>query len=298
MKLISIPSIAATFLLASASVTADPVDESRAADPNGRIEFSTVTGNLTVLGHDEPSFRLTGELGDDVEELRIEGRSSNWRIEIEPLENLNWSASNNTSELTLFVPRGTDFEATTVNGHLDVSGLTGPGVELQTVNGGIKLHEIEADSVSAQTVSGAIDAEAVTAEDNEYQAVNGHVTVRDARGSIEVSTVNGSITLTAMGVTDMESETVSGALRADMQVLPRANVQASSHSGSIELMLDIDDTPRIRADSFSGRISGDFGDGTREGHGPGSSLRVAGAANAVEVEASSFSGNILLRRAD
>ncbi|NBB93652.1 MAG: hypothetical protein GVY32_10845 [Gammaproteobacteria bacterium] len=66
----------------------------------------------------------------------------------------------------------------------------------------------------------------------------------------------------------------------------------------MELHLRTDGTPRIRAETYSGRIDSDFGGVEESGFGPGETLRVDDGANAVEIEAKTFSGSLTLRRVD
>ena len=289
--------IAAALLVASAPAWAEDIRETRDAASDGRIEFSAVTGSFTIVGHDAREFVLEGRLGDDVKALLIDGDVDNWTIELEPFEgNFEWASGNEASELTLYVPRGTDLELGTVSGGMDVRDLSGPALDVKSVSGNIDLADIDSGEIDVQTVSGEVSANAVAGDDSEYESVSGDMTVRGARGRIDVQTVSGRIELEASDVSDFESETVSGDLGARVAPNPGASLSVSSHSGKLELLLRMDDTPRIRAETYSGRIESDFGEVEEAGFGPGASLRVDGGAGAVEIEAESFSGSVSIRR--
>lgn len=93
------------------------------------------------------------------------------------------------------VPSGVDLNAITVNGGIEVRGLSGD-VKARTVNGGI---EVESDGVvSATTVNGSIDARMGTSPRDrlEFTTVNGGIRIELPRGTnadIDIDTVNGHI---------------------------------------------------------------------------------------------------------
>ncbi|MEE4305042.1 MAG: DUF4097 family beta strand repeat-containing protein [Wenzhouxiangella sp.] len=299
MKAITTTLFTAGLLAAAGPTWAEEVREVRDAAPDARIEFSAVTGDFTVVGHDAAEFVLEGRLGDDVEELVIEGDSDNWRIELEPVEgNFEWGSNHRSSELTLYVPRASDLELETVSGDMSVRDLSGPALEVESVSGDLELSAIDSAEIDIQTVSGDIQADAVAGEESDFESVSGDLTIRGARGRIDVQAVSGHVDLEATEVSDFESETVSGDLKARLSPTPGATLSLSSHSGSLELHLAVGDTPRIRAETYSGRIESDFGEVEEAGFGPGASLRVDGGSGAVEVEAQTFSGSLTIRRAD
>lgn len=299
MKAIATTLITAALLAASGTARAEQIREIRDAAPDGRIEFSAVTGDLTVIGHDAAEFILEGRLGDDVDELVIEGDSANWRIELEPVEGeFDWGEDASSSELTLYVPRGSDLELETVSGDMTISELSGPSLDVESVSGDIELAAIGSAEIEIQTVSGDVSAEGVTSEESEYESVSGDLDIRGARGRLDVQNVSGHIEIDASNVSEFESETVSGNLVARLAPETGASLSLSSHSGTLDLYLNIAETPRIRAETYSGRIDSDFGEVEEADFGFGQSLRVDDGANAVEVEAKTFSGNLNIRRAD
>jgi DUF4097 and DUF4098 domain-containing protein YvlB len=290
---------AAALVLATGPVWADEIRETREASADGRIEFAAVTGDLEVIGHDAEEFILEGRLGDDVEELIIEGDASNWHIELKPVEGRNdWDANDRSSDLTLYVPRGSDLELGSVSGDIRASELSGPALEIETVSGDVDLDNIESSEIEIQTVSGDVTAENVTGEQSEYQSVSGDFEISGASGRLDIESVSGRVTVEADAVSDFESETVSGALEARLSPTAGASLKVSSHSGALELHLRVDDTPRIRAETYSGRIESDFGEVEEAGFGSGESLRVDGGSDAVDIEAESFSGRVTIRRID
>lgn len=299
MKTLATPLIAIALVVATEPTRAETIRESRPAAADARIELSANTGDFEVIGHDADEFVLEGRLGDEVEELIIEGEASNWRIELEPVDGkVDWRSDFRASELTLRVPRGSDIELTTRSGDLVVRDLAGPALDIESVSGDVELGHIASSSIEVQTVSGDIEAEGVTAGASDYQSVSGDMDLRGARGRIDIQTVSGDVELEASAVAEFESESVSGDLEADLAPETGAPLKISSHSGDLELHLRVDRTPRIRAETYSGNIDSDFGESEEAGFGAGETLTVEGGADAVEIEAETFSGSVTIRRAD
>ena len=67
------------------------------------------------------------------------------------------------------------------------------------------------------------------------EAVNGAVTVRDASGELEASTVNGKLTVPGGSFTRAQLETVSGRVRFEGASPRRPRSASSRVSGPVEL---------------------------------------------------------------
>ena len=111
--------------------------------------------------------------------------------------------------ITLRVPDGVRVDLSTVNGELDIDGVTNE-VRANTVNGGINAQNA-VGTVRATTVNGSIHLSLGSvdrADDLEYETVNGSVTIElpaNFGAQIDLSTVNGRVS------TDLPI-TVSGTL--------------------------------------------------------------------------------------
>jgi len=69
-----------------------------------------------------------------------------------------------------------------------------------------------------------------------------------------------------------------------------------SHSGDVTVNLPGSQSGLFKAQSFSGRISSDFGSVSNAEHGPGSHLKHVAGDGGAEIRVESFSGNINLQR--
>lgn len=98
--------------------------------------------------------------------------------------------------ITVRLPRGVPIELSTVNGPLEIDGVSAP-VEATTVNGRV-LVTTAVGPVKATTVNGSIEAvmDEVTGGDVELTTVNGSVTAAlppKLNATIDASTVNGRV---------------------------------------------------------------------------------------------------------
>ena len=94
------------------------------------------------------------------------------------------------------LPRGVPIEASTVNGALQIDGVSAP-VEAATVNGRIRVNT-STGPVNATTVNGSIEAimQSLTSGDVRLTTVNGSVTAglpRSVNATIDAETVNGRV---------------------------------------------------------------------------------------------------------
>jgi hypothetical protein len=111
-----------------------------------------------------------------------------------------WSRDNDDDdvsfELTVRVPEGVKVDVSTVNGGLEVSGVTSE-VEAHTVNGGIEARS-SGGPVRASTVNGEIDVRmgALGSGNLDFSTTNGSITVTVPDGlnaDVTMRTVNGSV---------------------------------------------------------------------------------------------------------
>jgi hypothetical protein len=114
-------------LLAANGAEARVVDESRPIASDARVEFSAVTGKFEVRAVSGNQMRLTGRLGEGVEELVIDGERDAWYIEVKHKDNHRGRGGN--TELLLEVPASVSLQASVVSGDFDVRGLEGAGEE-------------------------------------------------------------------------------------------------------------------------------------------------------------------------
>lgn len=285
--------------LAPAALAGETVDEQRPMNPDGRIHFSAVTGEYRITGSDDDRLVITGSLGTDVREFSIDGDETSWSIKLHPIEHRGRMPRRAaSSRLTIAVPRGAEIEATTVSGEFEAEDLAGRQVTLQSVSGAVSLNNVVPQRLSVQTVSGELRMDGGGMQGSRLRTVSGNIEARNLAGRVEVNSVSGGIELDGSDVEELNIETVAGRVVLDVRPAANARYRVTSHSGNIDLALPAETPLALRAQTFSGRISSDFGGEVRRGRGPGEQLDHRVGDGNVRVESKSFSGNINIRRLD
>jgi hypothetical protein len=118
----------------------------------------------------------------------------------------DWEDNDVVVDFTISVPAGVAFDGSTVNGGIDVSGLSSD-VSVNTVNGGIEV--ASTGTVEAKTVNGSIDASTGAASWS---------------GTLEFKTVNGSIhlLLPAGAAATVSAQTLNGGFSSDFPLTVEA----------------------------------------------------------------------------
>lgn len=288
-----------SLFVATVAAAAESVDESRSASPDGRIQFSGVTGDFEIIGHDAEEWLLSGTLGDDVKELVIEGGPDDWKIRLEMKKNRSgWNLNKTSSDLKLLVPRGSELRAQSISGDLLLRELEGRSVSAQSVSGDLEMVNVTPLRLTASTVSGDLSARGSASEVNRMKSVSGDVEASGASGRVELESVSGDVSVEGSAVSELSIESVSGDVVARIRPTDRARLEISSHSGDVELYLPEGTGVRVDAETFSGSISSAFGGDVRSGLGPGESLSMEAGSAGVGIEAATFSGNLRIGQLD
>ncbi len=178
--------------------------------PGGRLEISNVNGKIDV----EPS---TGNTVQVVAEKTARAATSDAAKEaltrIEIVETVSPSAirietksqhgsgglmnhGNQQVHYTVKVPAGAEVNFRTVNGGIELSGLTGR-ISAETTNGGIKAREVSG-SIDANTTNGGVDVELAQLSESGVKlgCTNGGIELRlpaSSKATISARVANGGI---------------------------------------------------------------------------------------------------------
>ena len=153
MKVGYLKILAVLMMLASAPAFAGKsVDESWDIDADASIYIENIAGNIEVQGWNKNKARLTGELGDSVDELEISASDSRLQISV---SNRNERNVDNT-ELKLMVPSGASVDATAVSADIDVAGLDNEKLTASSVSGNVNANATSR-RVSIESVSGDVE---------------------------------------------------------------------------------------------------------------------------------------------
>lgn len=271
------------------AVAGQSVDESWDINADASISIENVAGKIEVEGWNQDKARLTGRLGDSVDELEIEATDSRLKIIVDNRRSRNVDST----ELKLMVPRGASVNASGVSADINIYGLKNEKVTASSVSGDVTV-DIKSDRVSIESVSGDVSFDGQT-DRISAESVSGDIELSGITGEISATTVSGDMELQAGLIDNGKLETVSGDLRFTGELNGNARLTAESMSGDVEINLPADQSGMFRAESFSGRIHSDFGKVDYAKFGPGSRLKYTAGDGGAEVRVESFSGNIKLK---
>lgn len=283
-------------LLALAPISAiagQSVDKSWNIDADASVSIDNVAGEIVIQAWDRSEAQLTGVLGDSVEELEIDASKSRLQISVRNRNERNGrNRYTDETRLKLMVPIGAGINAEGVSADIGISGMDNEKLSATSVSGNV---EVEAKSawVSIESVSGDVvfggNTERISAE-----SVSGDVDLSGISGEISATTVSGDMELEAGLVESGKLETVSGDIDMSGEVASNGRLTAESMSGDVTIILPAGQDGVFKAQSFSGRISTDFGEVEDSGHGPGSYLKYVAGNSGAEIRVESFSGSINL----
>jgi hypothetical protein len=189
--------------------------------PGGRVEINNVNGKVTV----EPS---TGNAVEVVAVKTAKGATSEaakdalGRVEIQEevsrdlirvgtkvAQRHGWFGSGGTQvAYTVRVPAAAEVKFTTVNGGIELAGLTGR-ITAETTNGGVVARNVSG-AIDASTTNGGVDVELSKVAEGgaKLGCTNGGIKLRlpsDAKASITASITNGGIDASGLSIDTSES---------------------------------------------------------------------------------------------
>lgn len=289
------PILALTLALSAVcprAFAATPVDEHRAANPQGMVEIDNVAGLIDVRGWDKPEVSVTGTIGKDVERVDVSGDGNRISIRVVLPNHSNWGMHDGEAHLVVQVPANSSVSTSLVSSDLKISAVHG-ALELRAVSGNITGDG--GGDVRANDVSGDIHLTATAAKRIEVKAISGNITLAGGNGEIEATTVSGDARLTLGTVSRARFKTVSGTISAKLAAAPDAQIDGESVSGDVSLEFAGEPAADYDVQTLSGDIVNCFGPKpTEPRHGPGKRLTFKTGETSARVHLSSNSGDVRL----
>ena len=287
---------------AGQALAATPINETRALDPDGRVEIENIKGSIEVRAWDRPEVRIEGSLGKGVEKLEISGDRNRLVVRVKYPKwgtDRGFLSGNDRSEptdLRLMVPLRADLEIDSVSAQVDVSGVAPEMLSIDSVSGDIKVvgapRQAQFESVSGDVHltlnSGQVQVESVSGDVRLSGRLDGEVKAETVSGDIVVSTVDTS-------VRRYTGATVSGDMRIDTALAAGGRISLQSVSGDLGLQLPRTLSATVRGESFSGSLDAPDAEIVRPRHGPGASFEHRYGAGDGEVNLETFSGDATLQ---
>lgn len=276
-------------LVTQVALASTPIDETGAADADGRVKVETVSGSLSVIGWDQQRVEVTGELGDGAE-LRFKADGDRTLVSVRKRSGVRrmWP-----SHLVVHIPTGSELGASAVSASMNVESMIGEQ-DLETVSGAIRA-ELAASEIDVNSVSGRIR---VTGQDQqarvEASSVSGSIRVEDLAGEVEMTSVSGRLKLNAGPLSRVNLDSTSGAVDAKLTLAPSAKLQAETISGAVRLQLASAKNLEVDIETFSGGIDSCFDEQPerKHRHGPGRTLRFKRGSGDRLVRAETLSGSV------
>ena len=248
--------VIAALAVPTAAATPRRVEEHRPIAPDGSLSIELLSGSVKVVAGGKSEVEVTGTIGEDVEDVSVEGSEHHVRIEVELREAKHLNDVD--ADLEIRVPRGVSVEIESVGANVTIDGISG-AVRIESVHGDTEVAagpaEINVTNVSGpivvhggdklrelhlETVSGAIDFDGPLNRSGDYslQSVSGSVTI-DVLGSVsasfEISTFSGRIDSTFGPKPKRESQYTPGTSLSFTEGAGDADVTIESFSGTIRL---------------------------------------------------------------
>ena len=187
----------------------DTLEETRALEPDGRFELENVSGRITLTTWSRSQVRIVAERAAISEEalgrieVAIDGEGDEVRVRTRYSKRKTgfFRGSPGKVDYTITLPAGARARLQTVNGPVNVEGLTGD-LRVESVNGGLELSGLGGE-VRAKTVNGGIHARF------EEIAIDAHHTFKTINGGIEITLPEGT-------GGRLEATTISGSIDCDL----------------------------------------------------------------------------------
>jgi DUF4097 and DUF4098 domain-containing protein YvlB len=267
------------------------VDEKRAASPDGVVEIENGAGSIKVIGWNRSEVTVTGTLGAGAEGLTISGGAKKTSIEVETEGNPHGISS----DLEIHVPAGSRVEIESFAASVSVTDVTGT-VSAEGVNNNIVITGA-AKEVSAQTVNGTVEITGAATRVH-AESVNGAVTIKGGGGSVEANTVNGRLSVAGGTFEHGSLETVAGGLRFEGDLARGAEIEATTVSGGVELVVPAGVSADFSITTFSGDVQTDFGASAqrKRGHATQKEVEFSTGGGDAKVTVQTLSGSIAVRK--
>lgn len=282
--------LAAALLCAPAAAQTE-IDRRFDAAPDGTVEIRNVAGSITAVGWDRDQVEVTGVLGRGVEGLDVSSRDGNVRIEV---GRGGRSAHGGSAELEVRLPRASRLAVESVSAEVRVSGVDGD-LDLESVSGSLTVGG-RPRTIEAETISGSVEIDGAVSRIT-ARSVNGTILVRGG-AEIAAETVSGEIRLLGLeAVRRAELQVVSGRIEFEGGLAKGADLDISSHNGSVVVTLPSSVSARFEVVSFGGRIDNELGPpARRQRFSSALELDFTAGSGEARVRIESFTGGVTLRK--
>lgn len=277
-------------LMLALAARAGDVNESIDAADDGHVDIFNTAGTIEVVGWSKDRVEVTGELGDNVEELVLERDGDTVIVKVKVPQG---DGSRTASDIVVRVPAKSSVEVAAISADIAVEGVRGEQ-SLHVVSGDVESEVFEAN-VRAESVSGDVDVQGNgTNVVTKANTVSGDVTIRLVGGEVTAEAVSGDLLISEGNYERVVITTVSGDLFFLAALDDGGKLEAEAVSGDITLEFDGDVSADFDVSSFNGDIENCFGPKPERvsEYGPGVELKFSAGSGAGAVTVSTMNGDI------
>lgn len=263
------------------------IDERHDLAADGTVSINNLAGVIEVVAGTGNEVVLSGELGEDVVALEVEGDRKTLRIFVRYPEKR--SGALDETLLRVRVPVAATLEIESVSADVRVRDTAG-ALQVETVSGEVSA-QVRAPRVRLHSVSGDIDLVA-PAQDTRLQSVSGDVRANGIGGELRAESVSGDVVIEGGdALSELALQTVSGDIRVRGLLAAGAEVEGESLSGDVTLRLAQPPDAEVALQSFSGSVRSQFGNAKADRE---RKLRQTLGSGKGRIELTSFSGDALI----
>jgi DUF4097 and DUF4098 domain-containing protein YvlB len=268
----------------------DSVDRKVAAEANGEVVISNVSGSIDVRGWDRNEVQVTGHLGRDVERLDLDTSGGRTVVKVVLPRG---SSHDGDADIEVSVPKGSSVEVSAVSADVSSRGVLGTQ-RLKSVSGEVTA-DIAGDRSEVGSVSGDVTVRGAGKDLSlRVSSVSGSLDITNIAGKLDVVTVSGDARVQMGDTSEVRGRTTSGNLEVRGKLTRDGRVDVEGVSGDIILRVSAPGGVTTEIESFSGDINGCLAENVERvsKYGPGTRLNIRTVEAGARVRAKTLSGDI------
>lgn len=208
------------------------IDERRAVVSAGFIRIFAHTGFVRVVGWDKDTLAVTGVVHEPPNDrFVVEATPKGARVGLWGEADAKLAPSN----ITIYVPRGSQVWIKTGSANVDVAGVNG-ALDLFSATGTLNVSGTPR-SIYAETMGGGINALGINTAAARLKTASGAIRASGSISDMTAVTVSGDINTAIQSFGRARIESVEGNIRYFGSITPQAVMDVINHSGSIILVI-------------------------------------------------------------
>jgi DUF4097 and DUF4098 domain-containing protein YvlB len=271
---------------------AEEIHRKLEAAATGTVSIENTAGSVLVRGWSNSEVEVSGDLGNDVEELVFERDGNVVNVHVRTKRRSGRAID---AALVVRVPERSTVRIGGVSLDIEVTNVRGPQ-RLSTVSGDVSSRVYEAD-VDIESVSGDIDVQGGGENARTHvNTVSGDIDVIDLAGEIEITSVSGDLGVSGGRWSRVKANTTSGDFDFKGQLLGNGRLDVETINGDLELHFDDDLSAEIDVETFNGDIDNCFGPkpARTSRYAPGRELKFTEGGGEARVTIRTLNGDLRL----